>query len=86
MLDDKGVHISDHFRRFTGRAVLDTKVKEWLHMSNSIMYTNSADKMAGSEPGYSECCPRNILLTYGIMKQIVIPLVRIPVSLSWMKV
>lgn len=47
MLDDKGVHISDHFRRFTGRAVLDTKVKEWLQMSNSIMYTNSADKNGG---------------------------------------
>ncbi len=47
MLDDKGVHITDHFRRFTGRAVLDTKITNWMQMSNSMLYANSTDKNGG---------------------------------------
>ncbi len=47
MLDDKGVHLSDHFKRFTGRGVLNTKVNKWLEMSNTIMYSNSTTNNGG---------------------------------------
>lgn len=41
MLDDKGMHISDNFKRFTGRAVLNSRVNKWISLKNSILYTNS---------------------------------------------
>lgn len=46
MLDDKGMHISDNFKRFTGRAVLNSRVNKWIALKNSILYTNS--KIANS--------------------------------------
>jgi len=47
MLDDKGVHISDHFKRFTSRTVLNTKVTKWFEMSNTLMYSNSTNNNGG---------------------------------------
>ncbi len=47
MLDDKGVFLTDHFKRFTGRAVLNTTVNKWLSIDNSIMYTSSTNYNGG---------------------------------------
>lgn len=46
-LGDKGVHISDDFKRFTGRVALNSKMNDWLTVSNSVMYMNSGDKNGG---------------------------------------
>jgi TonB-linked SusC/RagA family outer membrane protein len=46
-LNDKGVHISDGFRRYTGRVALNSKINDWFSMSNSIMFMNSADVNGG---------------------------------------
>ncbi|MDX3916156.1 MAG: TonB-dependent receptor [Pseudosphingobacterium sp.] len=46
-LNDKGVHISDGFKRYTGRVALNSKINDWFSMSNSIMFMNSADVNGG---------------------------------------
>ncbi len=46
-LGDKGVHVSDNFKRFTGRVALNSKMNDWLTVSNSIMYMNSGDQNGG---------------------------------------
>lgn len=46
-LNDKGVHISDGFKRYTGRVALNSKISDWFSMSNSIMFMNSADINGG---------------------------------------
>lgn len=46
-LDDKGVHFSDHFKRFTGRAAVNTEVNKYISLENSLMYTSSTNYNGG---------------------------------------
>lgn len=59
MLDDKGVHMSDHFRRFTGRAVLETKINKFVEMSNTMMYTSSKNTNGGFATRVFRVMPSN---------------------------
>lgn len=47
MLDDKGIFIADHFKRFSGRAALTSKLSKWFSMDNSILYTSSTNYNGG---------------------------------------
>ena len=46
-LDDKGVFFADHFKRFTGRAALNTEINKYISMENSMMYISSTDYNGG---------------------------------------
>ena len=47
MLDDKGIFIADHFKRFTGRAALTSKLSKWFSMDNSILFASSTNYNGG---------------------------------------
>ncbi|PWG81835.1 SusC/RagA family TonB-linked outer membrane protein [Pararcticibacter amylolyticus] len=44
LLDDKGIFITDNFKRFTGRLTLNTEVNDKISFSNSLNYSSSTNR------------------------------------------
>lgn len=44
VLDDKGVFITDHFKRFTGRLSLNSEVSKRVSLSNSLNYSSTTNR------------------------------------------